>query len=206
MELRDYFKIIGKHYIVFIIIVLLCGLFAFIFTKTQKVTYTAQTTVTVNKASSLKQSQANYYLYDNYYNVQSAALFSQIVTTWFSSPSLVKEIYQKAGIEVPNVSQSKLSKTFKAVREEPATITVSITGTNQDQLNKLINAATDVLQTETNNLGKNNDSFYEIAEFIPITIQNQPNPGQNTLIGLVSGVILGIIVVLGIAYFKREEL
>ena len=205
MELRDYFKIIGRHLTVFIVIVIIGGISAFTFTKTQPTTYTASTTFTVNKNSALKQSQTSYYLYDNYYNVQSAGLFSQIVTTWFESPSLVKEIYNKAGIDLPNVSQRKLSKTFKAVREEPATINVTISGDDKDKLDKLINAAAAVLQDKTNELGKNQDSYYEIAKFTPIVSQNTPSLWLNTLIGLMAGILVGAIVALGIAYFKEEN-
>lgn len=205
MELRDYFKIIGRHWVIFIIIVLLGGVSALYFTKKQGSTYTASTTFTVNKNSVLPQSKTSYYLYDNYYNVQSAGLFSQIVTTWFASPSLVKEVYQTAGVEVPNVSQKSLSKTFKAVREEPATINVSISGSDSAELDKLINAASTVLQEKTNELGKNQDSFYEIAKFTPIVSKNTPNIMLNTIIGLVAGAILGVMVALGIAYFKEEK-
>jgi len=187
---------------VFIAIVILSGVAAFYFTRSQKTNYTASTTFTVNKSSALKQSEANYYLYDNYYNVQSAGLFSSIVTTWFESPALVKEIYQTANLEVPNISQGKLAKTFKALRQEPATINVTISGNDKDQLEKLINAAATVLQEKTNELGKNSDSFYEIAMFQPIVSTNHPSYMLNTIIGLFAGVLLGAIVALGINYFK----
>ena len=64
MELRDYFKIIGRHFTVFIVIVILGTISAFGFSKMQSTSYTASTTFTVNKNSALKQSQTSYYLYD----------------------------------------------------------------------------------------------------------------------------------------------
>jgi len=203
MELRDYVRIIQKHLIVFLIVVILGGGFAFFFTKRQPTSYTAQTTFTVNKSSALKQSQVSYYLYDNYYNVQSAGLFSQVVTTWFSSPAVVNEIYQKAGLTAPN-SQNALAKAFKAVRDEPATINVTISGGNQDELLKLINSASDILQQKTNELN-NGDTVYEIAKFQPIVSKHSSNLIMNTAIGLVAGAILGIVLVLGIAYFRKED-
>ena len=203
MELRDYVRIIRKHLIVFLIVVILGGGFAYLFTKRQPTSYTAQTTFTVNKASALKQNQVSYYLYDNYYNVQSAGLFSQVVTTWFASPAVVTEIYQKAGIDSSSLSQKTLSKTFKAVRDEPATINVTISGTNKDELSKLISAASDVLQTKTNELN-NSDTVYEITKFQPIITQNSSNSLINTLIGLVAGIILGAISALSIEYFRGE--
>lgn len=204
MEIRDYFKLIGKHWVIFLIIVVLGGLSASIWTKTRPQSYLASTTVTVNKASNLKQQDVNYYLYDNYYNVQSAALFSQIVVSWFTSPALVKEIYEKAGVPMPNILQSKLGKIFKAVRQEPSTVNLSVSHVNKEEAGQLIVAATDVLQDETNKLSKNSDSLYEIAKFAPIISDNKPNLILNTLIGLVAGFLIGLILILGIEYFKEE--
>jgi len=205
MELRDYFKLISKNLTVFLIITALGAISAFWWTKIQPKSYLASTTVTVNKGSSLKQKEINYYLFDNYYNVQSSALFSQIVVSWFESPALVKDIYLKAGLTVPNISQKKLAKTFRAARQEPATINVSIGGTSQADLEKLILATTDVLQEKTNELGKNSESFYELAKFTPIISDNSPNLMLNTLIGLFAGLLIGLITVLGIEYFKNEK-
>jgi len=205
MELRDYLKIIAKYFKVFIIITVITTVGSAVFTKLQPVSYLASTTFTVNKASSLDQKNVNYYLFDNYYNVQSAGLFSQIVTTWFESPALVKEIYERAGVTVPNVSQKKLGKTFKAVREEPATINVSISGKNKEELSKLITAASTVIQEKTNELGQNSESLYELVKFQPIVSDNIPSVPVNTIVGLVVGMLLGAFAALMIAYFKRED-
>lgn len=204
MELRDYFKLIGRHKVIFWTIVVLCGLSAVIWTSIQPKSYLASTTFTVNKSSSISQKDSTTYLFDNYYNIQSAGLFSQIVTTWFESPSLVTEIYQKAGLPVPNVSQKKLAKTFKAIREEPATINVNLTGTSPEELNKLLNSAATVLQEKTDELGKTGDTTYDLAKFTPVVTDNSPNLVLNAIIGLFSGLFLAILLVLGVEYFKEK--
>lgn len=206
MELREYFRIIGRHLTAFIGIILLSLIFTTVFTKMQPISYTASTSFTVNKGSSLRQKDVNYYLFDNYYNVQSAGLFSQTIATWFSSPSLVKEIYEKAGLAVPNVSQKTLAKTFRADRQEPATINVTVTGENKEELNKLINAASSVIQEKTDELGKSSsETVYEMAKFDPIVSENKTNWLLNMIIAIVSGVLVGLIIVFGIEYFKDEK-
>lgn len=204
MEIRDYLKIFGRYLIVFIIIVIVGGLSAYFWTKAQPKSYLASTTVTVNKASTIKQQDVNYYLYDNYYNVQSAGLFSQIVVSWFTSPALVKEIYIKAGVAVPDIAQNKLSKIFKAVRQEPSTINLSISGANKEDVDKLILAATDVLQQETDKLSSNSNSLYQIVKFTPITSDNVPNVAMNTLIGLFAGLVIAIFASLSLEYFRKK--
>lgn len=202
MELREYIKIIAKYKVLFWMVIVLCGLSAFIWSKAQPKSYLASNTYTVNKDSNLKQDQVQFYMFDNYYNVQSAGLFSQIVTTWFESPSLVEEVYQKAGIPVPAISQKKLSKTFKAIREEPATINVSLTGTNKEELQKLLNAASEVLQEKTDELSQNSENTYDLTKFTPVVTNNDPNLALNTIIGLFAGLFLGVILALGVDYFK----
>lgn len=205
MELKEYFKIIGRYGKVFLGLVIITGLATFLFTKFQPKSYLASTTLTVNKSSSLRQSEVNYYLFDNYYNVQSSGLFSQIVVSWFGSPAVVKEIYDKAGIIIPNVSQKKLVKTFKAIREEPATINVSLSGTDKAETEKLINASAALMQEKTNELGRaDKENVYDIVKFSPIVTDTTPNLWLNTLIGLLAGAILGAILALSVDYFKRD--
>jgi len=206
MELREYFKIISRYQWIFWLMVIVATLGTFIFTKMQPKSYLASTILTVNKSSVLKQSQVNYYLFDNYYNVQSSGLFAKVVTSWFGSPAVVKEIYSKAEISLPPISQRKLGKTFKAVWEEPATINVSITGGNKEEVEKLINASMVIMQDKTNELGKSDkDSIYDIVKFTPIVNETTPSLWLNSLIGLLAGVILGTILVLAIDYFRAER-
>lgn len=206
MELREYFRIIGRHKIVFWGFVLTVVIFALIFSKAQSKSYLASTTFTVNKSSVLKQSEINYYLFDNYYNVQSSGLFSQIVTSWFGSAAVVKQIYSKADITLPNISQSALSKTFKAMREEPATINVSLVTNSKEESEKLINAAAEVMQDKTNELGRTDkENVYDIVKFTPIVTEAKPNLILNTFIGLFAGLVFGAILVLAIDYFRKES-
>lgn len=205
MELKEYFRIIGRHWLIFVAaIVVICGA-TIIFTLSQPKTYLASTVITVNKSSALKQSQVGYYLYDNYYNVQSSGLFSQIVTTWFSSAAVVKEIYEKAGVPVPNTSQAKLAKTFRAVRAEPATITVSLVGTNRDEVSSLINAAADEMQQKANELGRaDKENVYDLVKFNPIITDNSSGLIFNTIVSFIVGLLFGLMLALSVEYFKRS--
>lgn len=205
MELREYFRIIAKHGKIFWGMVILVTIATFLFTKFQPKSYLAATTLTVNKSSVLKQSQINYYVFDNYYNIQSSALFSQIVVSWFESPAVVKEIYSKADVALPDVSQAKLSKAFKAVRVEPATIHVSMNSSNKVELEKLINAAALVMQDKTNELGQaDKESIYDIVKFTPIVTDATPALWLNTIIGLIAGIIFGVILALAVDYFGAK--
>jgi len=205
MELREYFKIIGKHWLAFVLSIIVLTLGTFIYLKTQPKTYLASTTLTVNKASAIKQSQVSYYIYDNYYNVQSSQLFSQIVTSWFSSPSVITEIYNKAGVTVPNIAQSKLSKTIKALRQEPATINVSLVNANRDDAGKLIDAAALVMQEKTDELGRTDkENVYDIVKFDSVVTDNKVDFKLDLIIAFVISILFGVVLALGIEYFRAK--
>ncbi len=205
MELKRYFQIIGKYWIVFFVSIVVITLGSFFVTKSQPKSYLASTTITVNKASAVKQSQVNYYLYDNYYNVQSAQLFSQTVTSWFTSPAMVSDIYAKAGVPLPSLSQAELPTLFKALRREPSSINLSTVSSSSDEAQKLIDAAVIVTQEKTNELAKTDkENVYDIVKFNTLVSDNVPNVKLNTLIGLIVGIMFGAIFALSIEYFKTK--
>lgn len=206
MELRDYFKIIGRHIWIVLVIVIVAVVSAYFFNRGKAMTYTASNTFTVNKSSTLKQEQTPYYLYDNFYNVQSADLFAQIVAKWFVSPSFTESVYQEAGIPSRDLSQKALGDTFLAAYQVPATVNVSVTGENKDNVTKLMTAAAKVAQEKTDELGQGQSSYYTITNFAPVVSENKPKLKTDLLIGLISGVILGILAALAIFYFKKEKI
>lgn len=205
MNLRDMMKLFFRHWFIFVVIVILATFAAYFFSKRQPVTYTGSVTLTINRTNALKQSEVNYYLFDNYYENQAANTFSQTATNWFATSSFANEIYQKAGVDSSNLTDTQLSKAFSALRSDPSTITVSTTGTEQTRVTSLINSVPEVLQTEANNYNKNVDAKYEISYLTPSITQDSSHIKLNILYGIASGVILGIIVIIAIVYFKREE-
>jgi capsular polysaccharide biosynthesis protein len=205
MELREYFRIIGRYWKLFWGVVIIFSVGAYLFSAYQPKTYLASTSATVNKGSAVTQSQVNYYLYDNYYNVQSSLYFSQIVVSWFSSPAVIKEVYDKAEVPVPAISQSKLPKMFKTIRQEPATINISTVNASRDDAEKLVNAAAEVMQEKSNELGRTDkENVYDIVKFGTIVTDNKADVALNTIIGLIIGVLLGAVLSLGVEYFRKK--
>lgn len=206
MDIRDYLKLLRRFWIVIVVIVVLGAAASYFFSRKQPPTYTASNTLTITKTNALKQSEVNFYLFDNYYENQEANIISQTLVGWFSSSSFVQEIYQKAGVDSAHLSMRELSSAFTAVRTDPATITLSINGKDENQVSNLINAAPDVLQTEANNFSKNNNSTYKVFRLNPVIVENKPSLLLNTLIGFAGGVILSLLVIFGIIYFKKEKI
>jgi hypothetical protein len=64
----------------------------------------------VNRINS--QSTAEYQ-YDGYYALQAADLFAQTVVSWFSTPSVLREVYDQASMDPEITTVSSLANRFK---------------------------------------------------------------------------------------------
>ncbi len=149
MELRDYIKIIGRYWITILVITLGLAAVIAIWSEVQPIKYDASATVVVNKPDTVPQRTANYFLYDKYYSIQASSLYADTLTAWLSSASTAKEIYEKAGYPVPNVSIKSLGKIFKPRRLPPVTIDIDVIDTDQSKAQKLADAAVEILNEKT---------------------------------------------------------
>ena len=206
MEIIDYLKIIRRHLTIFISIVVLSTALAFILTKNQPTSYTAATTFTASKSAKINPVE----IYDPANKIcsglQLSNRFSEIVTAWFNSPSIVSEIYQQADLKVPNITQDNLAKTFKVFYTPQGVISVTTSGHNPEDLFKLLNNAGIILQNKTTQLSDRDSYNYQLTEETPVVTQDKSKLGLNTFVGLFSGLILAILTVMMVEYFKKKQL
>ena len=205
MELMDYLKIIKKYLAIFSIIVLISTALAFILTKAQPITYTAATTFNATKSAKVNPAE----IYDPANKIcsglQLSSEYSQMVTAWFNSPAIVQEIYHQADLTVPDITQDNLAKTFKALHTPEGVISVTVSGQNPEELPRLLTAANSVLQSKTNDLSDRNNYNYQLSEETPVVTKDATHLGLNTLVGLVSGIILAIVATMALEYFRKNQ-
>ena len=95
-----------------------------------KPTYEGAVTFTLNEKPALNQAATPFYLYDGYFSKQAAILAHNGLSTWLLSPKTIHDIYAEAGLGLPNISSSSISRLFKVV-EDPninnGTNTVTLT-------------------------------------------------------------------------------
>lgn len=205
MEIKDYLQIIKKHLGLFLGIVFGCIILAIVLTISRPVTYTAQTSFTASKSSISDPLEH----YDEINKVcsttQLTGSYAQTVSLWFTSAAVVKEIYQQGDLEVPNVTQDKLAKTFKAIHSLEGVIRVTVNGRNKDDLVKLLDSASIVMQGKTADFTDLDKNTYKLTEDTPIVTQDSPSLVLNILIGLIAGLILAVLTVLTLQYFKNAQ-
>lgn len=204
MELKDYLKIIGKKIWLFLIIVFIVTIGTYFLTINQPISYDGSTTlnVVVKKPVSYQQ---NYYNYDNYYALQGCSLFADTVVAWLQDPSTVLEIYDKAGLQKPELSLKNLSKIIKAHKKPPASVYITYNNTDKTAVEKLIKATAKYAEEKTETWSNEGliDNLH-IASTTPVVIEHKPAIMLNTLFGLVGGLLIGLAVIFFQEYMKKN--
>jgi capsular polysaccharide biosynthesis protein len=206
MELRDYFKIIGKYWLTIVgVTVVITGL-TVAWSVMQPVKYESSITVAVNKPNTVPQRTAAYFQYDKYYSIQASSLYADTLSAWLSSAGTTKEIYEKAGYPVPDISIKKLGREFRPRRLPPVTLSISVVNTDRAKAEKLATAAGDVLEarTEEQRRGDDPDHYFTLISDPAVTAEVRQDLALNTLIGLVAGLILGFILAFLRDYLRRS--
>jgi len=199
MELRDYLKIIKKHYLLILLVTILAGASSFVFTLASPVIYDTSLSLFITPSASQDTQD---YKYDGYYAIKASELFSDTVKQWLESPEVVVEIYKKAEIDLELTSLRKLRKIFSAYKMSPQYVEVRFKAKNKEEAQKVTNTIPLVLQGKTHELtGAAKDVSFNIRGANPVIVENIPKPLLNSLIGLISGFVLGVFIVFFKEYF-----
>jgi len=202
MELRDYLKIIKKHYLLILTVTILVGVSSFVFTLTRTVVYDTSLSLFITRTTSQITQD---YKYDGYYAIKASELFSDTVKQWLESPEVVVEIYKQAEIDLPFKSLRKLRKVFSAYKMSSQFVEVRFKERDEQKAQKVSSAIPLVLQSKTHELtGEMKDMSFSIKAANPIIVEKNPKPLLNSLIGLISGFVLGIFIVFFKEYFRKD--
>lgn len=166
----------------------------------QPARFETATTLTLSRSTNLNQAEVPFYLYDNYYAIQSSGFVADTVLAWFNSPAIVKEIYDRAEIGTTSLSPKELIRTFRARKIIPANVELTATQPDQVTGERLIRAATQSVTERIKELSKAGEKsggeFIVFAEE-PITTETI-KPYRlvgigSILVGLLAGVLLALL-------------
>jgi capsular polysaccharide biosynthesis protein len=201
MELRELTHHMRTYRIISVVLILVAGVAAFVFSVTRPDHYDTSISFAVNRVN--KTTTQNFE-YDGYYAIQAADLFSQTVVSWFSTPSVVVEMYQTAGLTPPQSSIDSLSSRFRTRKYSSQNIVVRYNAPTHEEADRLAKAIIMVTQERAGLLNQTADakSLYNVAASTPVIVLSKPNVMMNTVVGLILGAILAVFVSSGAAYFR----
>ncbi len=147
------------------------------------------------------------YQFDGYYAIQASDLFSQTVMSWFMTPSVLLEIYEKAGIDPMIVSLEDFGGRFKTKKYSPQNIVVRYKERDVQTAKKIGQAIIETVQAKASvsNQSSDNQALFEVIGSKPVIVEKKPNLWLNVIIGFLSGVILGIIIAYLVDFWKNGQ-
>jgi len=205
MELNEYGSIFRRFLLIIIIIAALGGLAGYgtgVFVDT--VEYDTSISFAVNRTS---RQETPDYQFDGYYAIQAADLFSQTIVSWFSTPSVLLEMYESAGIDPEITSIDSFSNKFKTRKYSPQNIVLRFSEATHDRAEQISESIINTARARASALNRASDqeALFEVVASDPVIVEKQPNVPLKTVLGLISGLIIGLIIAIGIHYLKPRQ-
>ncbi|MFA6391929.1 MAG: hypothetical protein WCW66_04240 [Patescibacteria group bacterium] len=203
MELKEHISILRKSRVFIITFTLLVALGAFLVTNYRPVTYASSISFAVNRIN----KQDTPYYDDSYFGIQASDLFSQTVISWFLTPSVLLDIYENGDVDPKIESLEKFANRFKTKKYSPQNIVVRFNERDEETANKISQAVILVVEEKavTINQTADNKALFEIVGEKPVIVKNDPQIILTTIIGFIVGLVLSIVFVYMIRYFKTPS-
>ncbi len=205
MELRDYLKILRRHVMVFGgLTLIITGLFAY-FGFRPPVSYDAVSSVSFVKAPESPKTGLEDFKYENFYALTSSQLLVNIAIGWLAEPGVAADIYQAARVELPAQTISRYGRLLKTKDLKGTSLLITTNGVSASEAEALASQATNFLSERVSNLiarGELEKVVVLVSD--PLSQPHGYNPWLVTLIGLITGVVLGALAVFSWEYLKQE--
>lgn len=203
MELKEYIKIIKKRTRLILTIVILVTASSLLFLVFRPVKYETSLSLFINKG---KTQQTDDFKYDGYYALQAGEIIADSVKQWLKNPETVNAIYQKARIDPSFKSIKSYTKKFDAKKMSAQCVEVRFESSSEEEASKISSVVAEVIKDKLKNLEKNSEEelSFLIESENPIIIENKHDVYLNAIIGLVSGLFLGIFIAFGKEYFGNS--
>lgn len=197
-------KLILKYKWFILSLTLLVAILSFIFAYFKPTIYDTSVSFLINRINKQKTAE---YQYDDYYAIQASDLFSQTVMSWFMTPSVLLEIYDKAGIDPQIKSITQFTSRFKTKKYSPQNIVVRFKERDRQTAEKISDSIISIIgqKSAESNQDLDNKALFEVKGAKPVIVESKPSLWLSIVIGFISGLIISIVIVNLILYFKEEK-
>ncbi len=201
MELRDYIKIYWKQRALISLIVLVSTVTAVAVAATRPERTAVSVSFAINRTNREETTQ---YQYDGYYALQAADLFAQTVVSWFSTPSVILDVYQQAHLDPAIKSIQSLPSRFSVRKYSAQNIVVKFTESDKDRATTLASGLTTVMESKASKLNQTRDgkSFFEIVAGPPVIAPAQSNLPLIASVTFILSLALGLFVAAARQYLR----
>lgn len=193
MELRDYMKVHWSQRWMILTMVLVASGAAAIVAGTRPEQTGVSVSFAINRTNREVTTQ---YQYDGYYALQAADLFAQTVVSWFSTPSVLREVYEHAQLDPEIQSLNSLPSRFKVRKYSAQNIVVRFNERTPERATKVAESLKQVMEEKATRLNQTADgkSIFEIVGATPVSAPSRPNIGFIVAITAVLSFALALFV------------
>lgn len=205
MELIDYLNIVSKRKALIVTLIILIVVGGILFSVLIPEAYLTSVSLAVSREG---RQDTQDYKYDGYYSLQASELFSETVVSWFLSPEVVTDIFEKAEIDPETENLRELSHIFDAEKLAAQNVLVKFKTSNKDDAEKLSRAMQEVVTERTKilNSASGEDAKFTVIVKDPITVSGSPEMWLIAIISLVVGVVMSIGIAFLVDYIGRSKI
>lgn len=194
MEFRDSVNLFVRRKNLAIGLVVLVIAAAYLWAYLQPVRYTASMSLSVN---TINQQQTTDYQFDGYYALQAADLFSQTVVSWLQTPSVLVEVYERAGVTTPVQPIRSLTGRFKTKKYSSQNMVVAFAAPSEEEAKRLATAVTEVVTGRSQKVNRttDNQALFELEASPPVIVRAEPDDLLLGGVSLFVGIVLALFLV-----------
>jgi len=154
--------------------------------------------------SERSRQETSDYAYDGYYAIRAAELVSDTVISWLSTPSVIKDIYEHAGIELTDQEAlAAAGRAFRAKKYSSQNVVAAFTAPDAETADALAGAASHVLSELSYGLALDagGDSLFTVTGSAPVIAPVSVSFKAAGAAGALVGAFLGF----ALAYVARAR-
>lgn len=184
-----------------IVFILAATIAALIVSIKQAPSYVTSVSISVNR---IHQQQTGEYQFDGYYAIQASDLFSQTILSWFLTPSVILEFYQKAEVDPEVDSLGALVGRFRARKFSAQNVVVQFSDPNKANAEKLAIAIGDVIKEkgEALNRDEENQGLFHVDPAEPVIVETRPNAILNTIAAAIASALIAFAAIAAVRYMR----
>lgn len=174
----------------FVVFVLVVTLATLVVSIRKEPRYLTSLSIAVNR---INRQITTDYQYDGYYALQASDLFSQTLLSWFLTPSVLLDFYQRAGIGPNITTANELVSRFRARKFAAQNIVIQFTERDRDTAKKLADGISAVVRERSASLDSNvgGDATFDVVPSQPVIVETKPNILLNTIAALLASILIG---------------
>ncbi len=183
---------------------LLPALAAFIFASTRPDTYATSIAFTVNRIN--KQTTAEYQ-FDGYYALQASDLFSDTVLSWFLTPSVIVQIYERANVDPKVEDLTKLTARFNIKKFSSQNLVLRYSTGTSSEAEALAKSIISTVEERAAELNQTADrkALFEVIGEKPVTAKQGKQQFLATAVGFIFGAFIAVLLVGVLSAFRTRR-